>query len=64
MGSVAGDTPKMAQLRKTAITAIEGYNTWVIDDIMAVRHESAIHEILPSTCFLSLHQHSHLGTNK
>ncbi|CZR60712.1 uncharacterized protein PAC_10608 [Phialocephala subalpina] len=51
MGSVApgGGSGEMSQRRKTVIAAIEGYNSWKIDKIMAPRHPDAIHEILPKT---------------
>ncbi|KAF8848016.1 hypothetical protein BDZ45DRAFT_606562 [Acephala macrosclerotiorum] len=39
----------MSQRRKTVLAAIEGYNSWEIDNIMAPRHPDAIHEILPKT---------------
>lgn len=37
----------MSKRREVAFQAIEGYNKWTIDAIMAYRDESCIQQVLP-----------------
>ncbi|KUJ15973.1 uncharacterized protein LY89DRAFT_783214 [Mollisia scopiformis] len=52
MGSIppgSAAPSKAALLRKNATAAVESYNSWNIETILAPRHETATHEILPKS---------------
>ncbi|KAI8627722.1 hypothetical protein F5Y19DRAFT_163567 [Xylariaceae sp. FL1651] len=48
MGTEAtGSSP--SRRRQTALAAVESFNTWTMDAIMAVRTDDCIHQVLPGT---------------